>query len=312
MSASTFIELRRLRETVLTDPVNRKYTSNTASNRIERLKMRTIKETLDKYMDNLDERDDFCDDFKEKSFFFDIPSCPFLTVSKIIHKTTSCMSMSDISVWYHKLADIIKSINVLYEEYNKGNFESIAHVFTLGVYQELSVQLVNIRNLRCDFKDYETLRRSTTYALGGLYQSMLQYSRINNLTNMFNNCKERNSILTDPVKLKEYIDSLNRKTTIFPESTVRVTAAKIKPEYVEYIKLYGYPPGGVFDMDKLGIIIKRLQNPSDSESVSESDSESDSHDSGCGDSVSHCDDSNDDSSCHDMPHSILPECEACS
>jgi hypothetical protein len=309
MSASTFIELRRLRETVLSERVYSKSTVNTASNRIERLKMRTIKESLDKYMDSLDDDEgDFCDDFKEKSFFFDIPSCPFLTISKIIHKTSSCMSVSDISTWYHKLAEIIRSINILFEEYYQGHFETVAHVFTLGVYQELSVKLLNIRNLRCDFKDYETIRRATTHALGGLYQSILQYSRINNLTTMFENCKERSSILTDPEKLKEYINSLNKSRKIFPDSTVQIIAAKIKPEYLEYIKLYGYPPGGVFDMDKLGEIIKRLSNhaPSDSESESDSDSSA-SH---CDDTASHCD--NDTTSCHDTPQSILPECDACS
>jgi hypothetical protein len=40
---------------------------------------------------------------------------------------------------------------------------------------------------------------------------------------------------------------------------VTVVKAQIKPEYLEYIKLYGYPSNGVFDMDKLGAILVSME-----------------------------------------------------
>jgi hypothetical protein len=37
-----------------------------------------------------------------------------------------------------------------------------------------------------------------------------------------------------------------------------VKKATIKPEFAEYVKRYGYPPGGAFDPDKLGKIKNEL------------------------------------------------------
>lgn len=65
--------------------------------------------------------------------------------------------------------------------------------------------------------------------------------------------------LYDPVKLRAYIELMNQRRSLFDESKVKVTvSAKLKPEYAEYIRLYGYPEGSVFDMDKLAQIISRL------------------------------------------------------
>ena len=152
----------------------------------------------------------------------------------------------------------------------------------------------------------------------------MQYANYNNLNTMYDACKERSdrltSILTDPKKLREYIDNLNKKhSLILPSAEVTVVAAKIKPEYLEYIKLYGYPAGGIFDMDKLGEIIERLKNPLPPKYESSSDEECSVKE--CEPSVKECsdDDCSDDdelskkTKCSDdVDYYNITKCDACS
>jgi hypothetical protein len=39
--------------------------------------------------------------------------------------------------------------------------------------------------------------------------------------------------------------------SILPDSKVTIITAEIKAEYAEYIQMYGFPDGAVFEMDKL-------------------------------------------------------------
>ena len=90
-----------------------------------------------------------------------------------------------------------------------------------------------------------------------MYQGIQQYARIIDLQNSLELSKENEAILYDPVRLSAYIAELNRPKFAFPDSNVTTIAATLKPEYAEYIALYGYPEGGVFDMDKLSTILKK-------------------------------------------------------
>jgi hypothetical protein len=80
-----------------------------------------------------------------------------------------------------------------------------------------------------------------------------------NAQNTIVSLAERASILTDMKKLKDYIISLKKNVSIFNNIEVKIVKAQIKPEYLEYIKLYGYPSNGVFDMDKLGAILVSME-----------------------------------------------------
>jgi hypothetical protein len=51
---------------------------------------------------------------------------------------------------------------------------------------------------------------------------------------------------------------LNSRRTLFPETSIQVIAATVKPEYAQYIKRFGFPPGGVFEMDKLAMAMRDL------------------------------------------------------
>ena len=62
---------------------------------------------------------------------------------------------------------------------------------------------------------------------------------------------EKASILDDKTKLQEYINHLLGARSILPDSKVTIITAEIKAEYAEYIQMYGFPDGAVFEMDKL-------------------------------------------------------------
>jgi hypothetical protein len=127
----------------------------------------------------------------------------------------------------------------------------VSKVLTQQLYNSLALQLNAIRQNAKNYPQYETIRISTTRALSGLYQGVLQYGVLANTEANLKTVTERASILDDVEKLKKYIDSLLGSRSILPDSKVTIIKAEIKPEFVEYINLYGFPEGGVFEPDKL-------------------------------------------------------------
>jgi hypothetical protein len=159
-------------------------------------------------------------------------------------------------VAYAKLSKYIESINIIFNEYTAGNFGVVANILTLSIYQEIILELDKLALDSCLFPDYEEIRKNYLYVISGLYQSILQYSSLIDLQHKLEQCKERAAILNDPNKLRDFINKM--KQNIFPDSNIQVIKATIKPEYLEYIKKYGYPEGNVFDPIKLTGIIKQL------------------------------------------------------
>jgi hypothetical protein len=171
--------------------------------------------------------------------------------------TVSSSSSASMSM-YTALSAYVESIRIIFEEYKLGRFNAVATILTQNVYNTYAVRLSNLSADPNKYREYETLRISCVNALHGMYQGVQQYERILDLQNELELSKENEAILFDPVRLNAYIADLNRPKFAFPDSNVTTIAATLKPEYAEYIRLYGYPEGGVFDMDKLAAILKQL------------------------------------------------------
>jgi hypothetical protein len=154
---------------------------------------------------------------------------------------------------YKVLADYSAVIQNLLFNFSLGNFNQVKNILTLRYYQYLSVKLAQITFI--DYPIYEQLRLSTKYSLQGLYKGIQQYNVLVNTQNNLVTMTEKASILDDMTKLKNYISSLKKNVALFPDMNITVARATIKPEYAEYIRLYGYPSNGIFDMDKLGLIL---------------------------------------------------------
>jgi hypothetical protein len=163
---------------------------------------------------------------------------------------------SKILDMFVKLSNYIESIKMLFYEYSLGNISMVESILTRKTYESISVEFTKLSVNEEKYPKYEKLRKNYVYAISGLYQSLLQNLNLNECSNRLNSALNKASILDDPEKLKEYINKF--KSSIFPDTSVQIISAKIKPEYLEYIKLYGYPSSNVFDPDKLGQIILSL------------------------------------------------------
>jgi len=67
---------------------------------------------------------------------------------------------------------------------------------------------------------------------------------------------EKASILDSIESILEYLKLVNASP--FPDATITVIAAQIRPEYALYIKRYGKPVNGLFDAVLLSNIIAEL------------------------------------------------------
>lgn len=153
--------------------------------------------------------------------------------------------------YYTKLSNIITAINTLLVRFSQGQFDLVTGVLTQKLYNNLALQLHAIKQNSKLYPEYENIRISTTRALAGLYQGIQQYVLLKNTQANLTATIEKASILDDKTKLQEYINHLLGARSILPDSKVTIITAEIKPEYVEYIQMYGFPEGAVFEMDKL-------------------------------------------------------------
>ena len=151
-------------------------------------------------------------------------------------------------------------ITEYFKSYADGNFDSVSKTLNPAVYTNISVAL---NKLIADKKyiDYEFIRYNLAVSFKALMQSVYQYMDLQKVLRELVIAEEEASILDDLVKLEEYINNLKYRTpiTIIPDVDANVPLLTIKEPYNTYIKIYGYPPNGIFDPDKLGQI-SRAQN----------------------------------------------------
>jgi hypothetical protein len=159
---------------------------------------------------------------------------------------------------YNKLSVYVNTIRTLLNEYAKGNFYAVTNILTDTVYKKMSMELLGLAANPQKFANYENLRLANTSALEGLYQCVLQHAALLDTELKLEKAKDYERILNDSKRLNEYIKMLNSRRTLFPETSIQVIAATVKPEYAQYIKRFGFPPGGVFEMDKLAMAMRDL------------------------------------------------------
>lgn len=160
--------------------------------------------------------------------------------------------------YFSLLQNFTKLLKELFEYYRLGDFESVNKILTPTKYTQLVNQLGALKRNVAQFPRYEQIRDTIEKSLIGLMKAMDQYHSINDLKIKLAAAKDRAGILDDMTRLREFLEGLKKAVTIFPDSHVKVIKAELKPQYAEYIKLYGYPQGGMFDPTKLADIINSL------------------------------------------------------
>jgi hypothetical protein len=176
--------------------------------------------------------------------------------SGVIATKNSAEFASRVDV-YVNLSTYIQTVKTLTDEYAKGEFVIVSQLLTPDTYKEMSISLSRLTQDSRVYPDYEKIRKTICSTFSGLYQSIIQYSQLVETTRQLSEAQVLVNILKDPVRLQEYIKQQKSQRELFPESQVKLqTMAQLKPEYNKYIRLYGFPAGGVFDMEKLASIVK--------------------------------------------------------
>ena len=152
--------------------------------------------------------------------------------------------------------NIGSSLNKLLTNYSAGNILAVRTELVEN-YETLAVTIRN--NSKPEFLYYEVMRLLLSKTLDGMNQSIRQYLDYVETISKLEACNKFKSILDDPVKLEEYIRQLNGRRYLFDVEPITMLGTILKPKYAEYIRLYGFPPGGVFKSEQLGDIIYKLE-----------------------------------------------------
>ena len=152
-----------------------------------------------------------------------------------------------------------KNINNILKSYAEGDFNYVIQHLNINDYNTLAVGLYRLQNL--NYPCYEQIRKALTYTLEGLRQCVIQTQLLQQLKEQMAIFKEGYDILHDKELLKEYLERIENNFKILPDATYTAPLLAIRPEYLEYIKLYGFPENLIFDPDKLAEIIAGTNPP---------------------------------------------------
>ena len=160
--------------------------------------------------------------------------------------------------FYTQLSVIVNTLNDLLTNYSVGDIEYVIRNFNKTTFYNLTMKLAKIKQNPSLYPEFENIRTSVEKTLQGLYKSIYVYLDLESTQRQLVACKEKESILYDVEKLKEYICSLSGSISLFPDIEVTSIGATLKPEIAEYIKLFGVPPNGIFETDKMAIALKNI------------------------------------------------------
>lgn len=175
-----------------------------------------------------------------------------------IPAASECTANQILMSMYARLSVYITSIKTLNQMYYMGQIAELKELLTQEVFETITAQIYELAitpGQNAAYLEYENIRTYASTSLGSLFFAMRQYDTLLAAEAKIASDAERLSILTDPVKLKEYaLAFFKQSRSLFPEQSIQVMAAKLKPQYSRYIELYGFPNKGAFDPDKLAAI----------------------------------------------------------
>ena len=112
--------------------------------------------------------------------------------------------------------------------------------------------------LKPDNSDQILIRDGALKTLATLRGAVFHAQNYDYIQEQYEIAKERNEILDDPEKLREYIEDLNRRLhneQLFSGQRITTIAPIIDGTYLTYIKHFGYPENSIFDP----ILLNKIQ-----------------------------------------------------
>ena len=199
-------------------------------------------------------------------------------IRSIHGQTTSGVSTNQDQVFKYQLTlykyqylydTVITQLNTYIRYFSIGNYTELINNFTTKTYNTLlmsakakNFDTSDINNL-VDFvynpNKFELMRESTYKVIDGLEKTVtLVNQNITNQKDITELTKYKN-ILDDPKLLIEYIDSQRLNTMpLFQATETFQVQYLLKPWFEAYLQIYGPPPNGVFESDKLAEIVLKL------------------------------------------------------
>lgn len=169
----------------------------------------------------------------------------------------------------------LNNVNTILNIFIK-NLQDVLDDFKVGAFNEIGADaVINVMDKSSILITKETRNRSTAYnkarILGKIFSEMIsgwkQTVQLNNtmadaLINigiLEGKLDEQTTILNDRDLLLDYLHQRTKQYGILPQMQVSSITAAFKAEYNIYIRLWGYPPNGIWDVEKLSNIILDLQ-----------------------------------------------------
>jgi hypothetical protein len=155
------------------------------------------------------------------------------------------------------ISNCVTTIINYYSNFALGKFEQVRGSLTTDVFETLSKELYLLKRSFSDTSDYEIIRNIIVKSFESLMQMIYQYLNYTEIVTKFEAASGKAAILDDMQALEEYIKKLSESANIsvLPEVSFTAPLFTVKPEIQRYIDLYGFPEGGVFDVDKLGALV---------------------------------------------------------
>lgn len=178
---------------------------------------------------------------------------------------TVCYEIVDI---YKELSAYVESIKTLNQLYYEGQLSVVQSILTQTMYETILADLAKLEKappagstqaVLDAYAEYENIRSYISKSIASLYSAIKQYDTVVHYEDVIARDKIQLEILTDPVKLKKYVEEFFSKSrSVLPDQYLKAPKALLKPQYARYIELYGFPEFGAFDPVLLGDILKQL------------------------------------------------------
>jgi hypothetical protein len=162
------------------------------------------------------------------------------------------------------LKEVLNLLNVYLNYYIVGDIDTLNNLLTSQQYLLLSNTLINMPFTDNTNVDLVLIRDGALKTLATLRGALFHAQNYRYIEEQYENAKERNQILDDVDKLREYIDELNHRL-YNPDDIdnerlfvgqITAIAPTIDGTYLTYIKHFGYPQNSIFDP----ILLNKIQN----------------------------------------------------
>ena len=152
-----------------------------------------------------------------------------------------------------------RELNEFMTQLGLGDFQNLIDNFNLETFNTLATKLYALKTNTHPL--YVRLLNYLNYCLTTLLIVEVNVGKeLVILRREITKLKAENSILHNVTLLKEYLETLTKRTfTIFNEQKVTTSKIKLRPEYEIYIQRYGFPKNGAFNAEQLAEIINELK-----------------------------------------------------